>query len=422
MMFIKYLLIFVSLLIVQAYKITAQQSYSDILPSGKTAIFKESFDSNNNKWVLDNLWLKGNVVNGYYDIVCKNYQKSTGLSYKTFLIDKEKDYEIEAVVNTLKGSGGLAFGITGKNEHYRIDISYKNTLVILKNTPSKGMNEKLLSGYLNSGIKAGSFNKITIRKLKDNFYIFLNEAFIGRFTNFKPEGDQIGFNVGLNSEISVDYLIISYLTSQTAPLMVEKNPTPPLITWIDPSGLKTSLDTNTTRIRANIKSGSKLKSALFYLNGASKGEGEIKLSPSEIGTYIVEKTILLNPGENNVYLVATNFEGESKSDLRYFIVPIIVVGKGSTSMIIQEVIQEVITPATDNYAIQLGAFNRKANADDFRKKLAALLDKEVEIFVESGFYKVRITGFGSRKEVEDCILLLERNDVNVMFVIILKGM
>lgn len=530
-MFKKYLLIFVSLFIVHAYNIAAQQSYSDILPSGKTAIFKESFDSNNNKWVLDNLWLKGNVVNGYYDIVCKNYQKSTGLSYKSILIDQKKDYEIEASVNTLKGSGGLAFGITSKYEHYRIDISYNNTLVILKNTPSKGMNKKLFSGYVNSSIKAGSFNKITIRKLKDIFYIFLNEVLIGRFNKIKPEGDQIGFNVGLNSEISVDYLNISYLTSQTAPIMAERNPTPPLITWISPSGLTTTLDTYTARIRASIKSGSELKSVLLYVNGASKGEGEIKSSPGDIGTYIIEKTILLKPGENNVYLVATNFEGESKSDLRYFIIPIIVVGeasgmvmidrdreklglagmiinfytkdqkkagqiltkedghfnyfglatgafsaridteqlrrlsmisspdsinfnitaniegyfadgldfivkiktrepvvtleqkvsgKDSKYMIINEVIPGVITSATKNYAIQLGAFKLKAYADTFRKKFAALLDKEVEIFFENGFYKVRITGFWSIKEVNDYVPLLKRNDVNVMWVITLK--
>ena len=91
-------------------------------------------------------------------------------------------------------------------------------------------------------------------------------------------------------------------------------------------------------------------------------------------------------------------------------------------MIIHEVIREVTTSATDSYAIQLGAFKLKANADAFRKKFAALLDKEVEIFVENGFYKVRITGFGSRKEVDDYIPLLKRNDVNEMWMITLKGM
>ena len=352
----KYFISFLVLLIIQTFKISAQQSYSDISLSGKTVIFKESFDNNSNNWFLDNSWIKGNVVNGYYDIVCKNYQKSTGLSYKTFVIDQEKDYEIEAAVKTLKGTGGLVFGMNSKYDHYRIETSNNNTLVILKNTRTWGKNEELFSGSVSSSIKAGSYNKITIRKLKDYFYIFLNETFIGRFNKIKPEGDQVGFNVGLNSEISVDYLNISYLTSQTAPIVAERNPakedsaknhsenvavvipalkdssstprqndlkiskspTAPLITWISPSGLTTILDTYTARIRANIKSGSELKSVLFYVNGASKGEGEIKSSPDGNGNYTVEKTIMLNPGDNNVYLVATNFEGATKSDLRYF--------------------------------------------------------------------------------------------------------
>ena len=352
----KHFLILVSLLLIQATEITAQQSYSDISSSVKSSIFNESFDNNSNNWFLDNLWIRGIVVNGYYDIICRNYQKSTGLSYRTIFIDQDKDYEIEAAVKTLNGTGGLAFGITSKYDHYRIEISDNNTLSILKNTPSKAKNEVLFSGPVSSVTKAGFYNKITVRKLKDYFYIFLNETSIGRYNEINPEGDQVGFNVGLNSEMYVDYLTVSYLNGQTAATSVErnlgnedsaktpsenvannnpvskkpaisskqneinisKNPTTPLITWVSPSGITTILDTYSARIRANIRSGSELKSVLFYVNGASKGEGEIRLSTGENGAYLAEKTITLNPGENNVFLVATNFEGSSKSDLRYF--------------------------------------------------------------------------------------------------------
>jgi hypothetical protein len=107
-------------------------------------------------------------------------------------------------------------------------------------------------------------------------------------------------------------------TSSQTELNISKSTTAPLITWVSPSGLTTTLDTYTARTRVKIKSGSELKSVLFYVNGASKGEGEIKSSPGENGTYVSEKIITLNPGDNNVYVVATNFEGASKSDLRYF--------------------------------------------------------------------------------------------------------
>jgi hypothetical protein len=96
----------------------------------------------------------------------------------------------------------------------------------------------------------------------------------------------------------------------------------PLITWVSPSGLTTSLESYTARVRVNIKSPSLLKSVLFYVNGASRGEAEILPTQGEDGTYLVEKTVNLNPGENNVYLIATNLDGSSKSDLRYFTNPI----------------------------------------------------------------------------------------------------
>jgi len=96
--------------------------------------------------------------------------------------------------------------------------------------------------------------------------------------------------------------------------------------------------------------------------------------------------------------------------------------KDTTYMIVHEVFEEVMTSATDSYAIQMGAFKVKANADAFRKKIAALIDKEVVIFVENGFYKVRITGFETRKEVDKFIPVLIRNGISEMWVIILKGM
>ena len=336
--------------------IAAQQTYTDISGSAKIPVFKESFDNNSNEWLLDNSWIKGNIGNGYYNLVCRNYQKSTGLSYKTISIDQAKDYEIETSVNTLKGTGGLVFGMNSKYDHYRIELTSENTLVVLKNTPSRGRNEELFSTSLNPNTKAGTYFKITLRKLNGNFYIFLNEGLIGIFNKIKPEGDQVGFNVGLNSEISVDYLNIFYLTSQINPISAERNPekavsgmtssekvaigipavkkasdTPiqqvtdisiksvaPEITWISPSSISTRLDTYTATVRVNIKSGSELKSALFYVNGSAKGNGEIRSLPGESGMYQADKTITLEPGENIVYLVAANPVGASKSELRYF--------------------------------------------------------------------------------------------------------
>ena len=59
-------------------------------------------------------------------------------------------------------------------------------------------------------------------------------------------------------------------------------------------------------------------------------------------------------------------------------------------MIIHEVTQELVTITEDSWAIQLGAFRQKSNAESMRRKLEAQLGRKVEIIIEDNFYKVRI--------------------------------
>ncbi|HUX96786.1 MAG TPA: caspase family protein [Bacteroidales bacterium] len=316
----------------------AQQNYLVFSAADKTNIFSDNFDDNSNQWITDNTWISGNLSNGFYDIVCKNYQGSTGLSYKPVNIEPDKDYEIEATFKVLKGIGALVFGMSDKYDHYRIEITETNTLQILKDTPSKKKKlEKLFSGSGDNQLTK-EFNKLTVRCLQGVFYVFANQGLVGQFSNIKPEGNQIGFNVGTDSEISVDYLKVSYLNNKINTQVSERNSNSqpqsatvgaavldpangPFIIWVRPSGENTALSSFTAIVRAKVKSSSGLKSALLYLNGVSKGEAEIKAWPDEAGSFIVEKTVNFGPGENNIYLVATNEEGARKSELRYFTNP-----------------------------------------------------------------------------------------------------
>jgi hypothetical protein len=115
----------------------------------------------------------------------------------------------------------------------------------------------------------------------------------------------------------------SSATSPAAPVAIapetaSPKPTAPSINWISPSGSQTTLEFFNATVKANIKSYYGLKSVLLYLNGISKGEIEIKPLREETGSYLIEKNINFGPGENNIYLVATNSEGSTKSEVRYF--------------------------------------------------------------------------------------------------------
>ncbi|MBK7710441.1 MAG: SPOR domain-containing protein [Bacteroidales bacterium] len=91
--------------------------------------------------------------------------------------------------------------------------------------------------------------------------------------------------------------------------------------------------------------------------------------------------------------------------------------KDTTYMIIHEITQELVTIEKDSYAIQLGAFKVKGNAEKLRKKLEALLGKKVEIVVEDGFFKVRIPDLADRAEVNKDLALLQQAGITEVWII-----
>lgn len=98
-----------------------------------------------------------------------------------------------------------------------------------------------------------------------------------------------------------------------------------------------------------------------------------------------------------------------------------VVRKDTTFMIVHEVTQELVTITEDSYAIQLGAFKRKSNAESLRRKLEKLLGKKVEIVIKDDFYKVRISELKDRKEVDENLTILRFNGISEVWVIQLKA-
>jgi cell division protein FtsN len=75
----------------------------------------------------------------------------------------------------------------------------------------------------------------------------------------------------------------------------------------------------------------------------------------------------------------------------------------------------------DSYAIQLGAFRSRTNAEAYRRTIEKLLGKKVEIVIEDNFYKVRVSEIKDRKTVDEYIEILKKNGVTEVWVISLKA-
>jgi cell division protein FtsN len=103
-------------------------------------------------------------------------------------------------------------------------------------------------------------------------------------------------------------------------------------------------------------------------------------------------------------------------------IPAMITQKDTTYLIIHEVTQEVITISRDCFAIQLGAFRNKSNAETMRRNLSRLLGRKVEIIIVDNYYKVRINEIETRKDVDQIITLLQKNGIAELWLTSLKAM
>lgn len=95
--------------------------------------------------------------------------------------------------------------------------------------------------------------------------------------------------------------------------------------------------------------------------------------------------------------------------------------KDTSIMIIHEVVEELVTITRDSWAIQLGAFRNKANADNLRKNLERLLGRKVDLVIADGYFKVRINEIPTRNEVDQIIEVLRKNGITELWIISLKA-
>ncbi len=98
-----------------------------------------------------------------------------------------------------------------------------------------------------------------------------------------------------------------------------------------------------------------------------------------------------------------------------------VITTDTSYLVIHEVTRELMTITEDYYAVQFGAFLTKRYAEIMQQKVQAALDKNVELFEEDGFWKVRITGFDDREELEKYIPIIHGQGITEIWVITNKA-
>jgi len=101
--------------------------------------------------------------------------------------------------------------------------------------------------------------------------------------------------------------------------------------------------------------------------------------------------------------------------------PVRAVERDTSYLVVHEVTRELVTITEDYFAVQFGAFRDRNNARRMKAQVESVLDKNVEIIEEDGFWKVRITGFKDREDLDKYIPVIHGQGITEIWVITNKA-
>ena len=182
-------------------------SYDDVPASRKSPVFVDEFVDNRNNWnLVGTAQSTRSIQNGYYQF--QSLQSGASFAARTINLDASKDFEIETSLQIVAGTAPtmLLWGASGSQNPYFFGF-----------TPdSVGLYGNLQTGIsisrIDESITPTGFNTITVRKIANDYFFFLNGKPFdnGRFEDFF--GNIHGFYVGGNATIRSDYLRVYEIT------------------------------------------------------------------------------------------------------------------------------------------------------------------------------------------------------------------
>lgn len=168
----------------------------------------------------------------------------------------------------------------------------------------------------------------------------------------------------------------------------------------------------------------------FSFFGLSPGKYTVRIDTAQLA-----KLNMTARPDSITFEVAGGIDGDFVEGLDFVLtrkqletIPVIETGEGrpftrkdTTYMVVHEVVEELVTIAEDSWAIQLGAFRVRTNAERYRRTLEKLLNRKVDIVIEDNYWKVRIPDIKTRDDVDNVLELLRRNGVTEVWVVRLKA-
>ena len=186
--------------------------YNAVSVKKKFPFFEEYFLNNKNNWSKgDGITSKGFM--GSYTYYWQSLESKTKSTSKFISIDTSKDFELEAKIRCLSAGKNtilqsFIFGGVG-NKRYYFGFNTEGSFRISKYDGSKYVAIK--DWAESSAIKPNNYNLLTVRKIENTMYFFINEKLVHQCKSLKFYGNKFGFEAASNSKLEIDDLMMSYI-------------------------------------------------------------------------------------------------------------------------------------------------------------------------------------------------------------------
>ncbi|MCX6335397.1 MAG: caspase family protein [Bacteroidia bacterium] len=206
------------LIFFQAAMLTAQEKATPAYYNFSKGL-KSQIVLQDNFSMFSNYWLLGIEENSWSETIEDGlllFQSLTDKAKEDLLpaiIDQSRNFEIETSIRFVEGQMDKGYGLQwGKAvnpiRQYDFLLTGGGHFTIDK---YDGNFSDYVPFTLSESVNRYAFNKLTIRKVTDKYYFFLNEKLVHSMP-FEPFfGNLIGFQVGDNSTIAIDNIEIAYL-------------------------------------------------------------------------------------------------------------------------------------------------------------------------------------------------------------------
>ncbi len=220
----------IALLILQCLHSHAQKYswYGAVTDSNRQVIYYTNFDKvdeNNKDWeTVQSKETHDSLVYAYIKDgileVTNNTAKGTYATAFPFMFDYTKDFEVEFRVRLAAqytGWGSLVYwGRDSVNEQPNGQCLYfypssAYSMAYCNGANTEPCNYEKIRHVGRPKKEAGRFNTYTVRKIKDSYYVFVNNEYSHKYSYTPLYGQTLGFGTGRKSVANLDYIQVSYL-------------------------------------------------------------------------------------------------------------------------------------------------------------------------------------------------------------------